>query len=83
MQLRYFTKKIINKVRGSMPVTVFIWYTILLFACITMIGIIMYWYYILYTTAYGSSITAVNGGEYKSIIDAQQLKEVLEGYGVK
>jgi len=83
MRLKYLTKKFVNNARGDMPVTVFIWYIILSFTCITVIGIIMYWYYVLYITAYGTSVTVVGNGKHASIIDAKQLRGVLIKRGIE
>ncbi len=83
MQLKQYTNKFINTTRGKLPRAVFAWYIIVVLVLIVTLIFISYWYYILYGTAYNTSSSSALMGEYKHIIDAQQLKETLEVYGME
>lgn len=83
MQLKQYTNKLINTTRGKLPRAVFAWYVIVVLVFIVTLSFVSYWYYVLYDTAYNTSSTSALTKEYKSIIDAKQLKETLEAYGVE
>jgi len=83
MQIKNYTNRLINTIRGDLPKSVFIWYIILISVFISTLLLIMYWYHLLYKITYDAKNGLGTGDIYKQIIDKQKLEFVLERYKLK
>ncbi len=79
MGFKKYAYNVIKIIRGNLPTIVFIWYIIWVFVALMTVSLICYWYFVLYSVAYGQEGMVLER-EYKHIIDEKVLKNVLEKY---
>ena len=74
-----YKNKIIDKLKGGLPTSVFAWFVILSCTTVMTVALIVFWYFALYSALHDSAINMNSEAiEYERTIDVEQLETTLD-----
>ncbi len=68
--------------RGSVPQVVFIWYLLISVVFIAVVGVVVFWYGIVFGIVNGSNTSEEALKPYKPIINKVELEHILNKYNL-